>query len=273
MSEQPHFATFVLSTGRCGTQWLAEVLGEIYADRLRVGHEPLHDGYCARRMLGVGDPNALAEKRARPIQEHLDGVEKTLATRSYFETGHPVWSSLPYITRRLAGRVRIVHLTRHPVPTAYSWVTHGLYVPPMLPHLPAKEFLTPFDEGVRFPEYREVWATLTPWEKCLYYWAEVQAHGLACETVLNVPWLRISYEALFAGDGLRRLVDFLELPVRDGLAPARARPVDQHRFLLSQWAEPGVLKRHARFVEVAERLGYSWADFDEEALRQRYLGR
>ena len=273
MSERAPVATFVLSTGRCGTQWLADVFGDIYADRLRVEHEPLHDGYCPRRMLGAGDPLALGEKRARPILDHLAGVEKTLETRSYFETGHPVWSSLPYIARRFAGRVRIVHLTRHPVPTAYSWVTHGVYVPPMLQHLPMKEFLTPFDDGVRFPEYRKEWAGLTPWEKCLYYWAEVQAHGLACETALNVPWLRVSYESLFEGDGLGRLVDFLGLPARDGLAPARDRTVDQHRFLLSDWAEPGMLRRHARLVEVAERLGYSLGDLNEGALRQRYLGR
>jgi hypothetical protein len=31
---------------------------------------------------------------------------------------------------------------------------------------------------VLFPGYRELWRTLAPYEKALYYWAEVNAFGL-----------------------------------------------------------------------------------------------
>ena len=55
-----HQATFVLSTGRCGTQWLAEALGRVFEGRLRVEHEPLHLGYLPReRLAGATPPEAV----------------------------------------------------------------------------------------------------------------------------------------------------------------------------------------------------------------------
>jgi hypothetical protein len=42
-------ATFVLSTGRCGTQWLAKNLTDHYGDLLAVTHEPHQREYLPRR--------------------------------------------------------------------------------------------------------------------------------------------------------------------------------------------------------------------------------
>ena len=38
---KPPRATFFLSTGRCGTQWLAASLAEHYGDMATVDHEPM----------------------------------------------------------------------------------------------------------------------------------------------------------------------------------------------------------------------------------------
>lgn len=252
----PPQATFVLSTGRCGTQWLAHAFAGVYGDCLRVEHEPLHDRYFPRQMLGWGDFACLPAGQAEPILDHVSGIEKSLAVQPYFETGHPCWSSLPCLARRLAGRIRVVHLVRHPVPTAYSWISNGAYMPPILPHIPAKEFLSPFDRGVKFSEYRDHWHSLQPWEKCLYYWAEVNAFGLFQEQRLGVPWLRINYEHLFASGTLARLAGFIGLPHRPALAEAIGQRIDEHRFVTDQRIDPRQIRTHPRVIEVAERLGY-----------------
>jgi len=266
-------ATFVLSTGRCGTQWLAETIADAAGDRARVEHEPLHNDYAPRRMLGANDPAALEPRQARKVIAHAEAIERELAARDYLETGHPCWSSVPWLARRLAGRVRVVHLVRHPVPTACSWLSHGLFVPPMLPHLPAKEFIAPSDAGVSFPEYREAWPALSPFEKCLVYWAEVNAFGLRLERAGELPWLRVRYEDLFdpRRDALARVVKFLGLPDEAVARIDRGAQVDQHRFALGQWPEPERIARHPRIVAVAEELGYRAGEFAADQLAARFL--
>jgi len=250
------FATFVLSTGRCGTQWLAEELDRAYADVLRVEHEPLHAGYRPREMLGARALDRLPPEEAQPVRAHLDAIERELADRPYLECGHPCWSAIPCLAERFAGRCRVVHLTREPVATARSWLTMQAYQPPLAPHLQERVLLSPFDDGAAFPEYRPRWPTLSPFEKCLYYWAEVHAFGLAQETRLGVPWLRISSEDLFDGVALERLLAFLELPRRQPIFDARARRVDRYRFLSTSPADPAALASHPRILAVADRLGY-----------------
>jgi hypothetical protein len=267
-----HSATFFLSTGRCGTQWLAKALADAGGDGVRVEHEPLHNRYAPRRMLGAGDPAALDRKDSLAILGHVETIERELESRDYIETGHPCWSTIPYLARRLAGRVRVVHLVRHPVPTACSWLSHGLFVPPLLPHLSPKEFLTPLDPGVSFPEYGGMWAGLAPVEKCLFYWAEVNAFGLRIEDAGTIPWLRLRYEELFAPEvgGLTGLFRFLGLPEGDAGRIDRGRTVDEHRFLLPEWPEPERILRHPKVIAVANRLGYQAGRFEPEELRSRF---
>src|SRR4051795_10208585 len=138
-------ALFVLSTGRCGTQWLASLFERGGGDRADVRHEPLGSDYAARQMLAAGDPARLGSELAGPILAHIEEIERVLETSSYIECGHPAWSTVPYLIRRFPGRIRIVHLVRHPIPTAWSWVTQLAYCPPMAPHFPEKVLLSPFD--------------------------------------------------------------------------------------------------------------------------------
>lgn len=263
----------MLSTGRCGTQWLASAVAAVAGECMRVEHEPLHDRYAARRMLGVRNPAELGENTAAPILAHAAAIERELAQRGYFETGHPCWSSLPWLSRRLAGRLRIVHLVRHPVPTACSWLSHGAFVPPLLPHLRPKEFITPTDAGVSFPEYRDVWPELKPMEKALVYWAEVNAFALRQERELGVPWLRIHYEDMFdpASNALTQLVKFIGLPAGAEENIARGEHVDRYCYRLADWPEPERVVRHPRVVEIADRLGYHAAEFSPEALVARFF--
>ncbi|MBX7185192.1 MAG: sulfotransferase [Vicinamibacteria bacterium] len=265
-------ATFVLSTGRCGTQWLAATLKAACGDHLTVEHEPLHNGYRPRQMLGLKTPTDLDQESSRLILAHVERIEGTLEASSYMECGHPCWSSVPWLIERFSGRIRILHLVRHPVPTALSWLTHAAYEPPLLPHLKEKVLLSPFDDGVAFLEYRERWPSLTPFEKSLFYWAEVNALGLRLERMPEVPWLRLTFEELFLDTGIGRILEFLEMPARPRITGAGPEVIDQHHFkAVSALPDLGLLDRHPRVAQVAERLGYaaSWADV--EGLRRRYF--
>lgn len=258
---------FILSTGRCGTQWIARSLQRRYADLIEADHEPLHDAYEPRRMLNTSI--GAGENLPGPVALHLDRLARR--ERPYLECGHPCWSAIPYILRRFPERVRVIHLTRHPVPTCLSWLTHGAYQPPMLPHLDEKVLLAPTDPGVCFGDYRERWDELSPYEKCLYYWTEVNALGIATRAQAQAPWLLLKYEDLFLGDGLRDLLEFLELPARSPIFDDRSRPDDDHRFVTMPDHDWRSIVEHPRAIAIAGQLGYDAADVDEAALFRRYV--
>jgi hypothetical protein len=261
-------ALFVLSTGRCGTQWLAEVLAAALGDRATVVHEPLGNDYAARAMLGARVPEKLDPERRDAILDHVAMIEETLATREYVECGHPLWSSLPYLLGRFAGRVRVVHLVRHPVPTALSWLTHAAYTEPFAEHLPEKVLLSAFDDGVCLTSYRESWPSLTPYEKALFYWAEVNGFGIRLAARTDVPWLRARFEDLTSGVSLRPLLDFAGA----GGCPVLPRgTVDRFRYLTDAWADPHLIERHPAVIEIAESLGYDPLEFDTAKLHRRYV--
>jgi len=275
MSTGP-FAAFVLSTGRCGTQWLAEFLGDVYADRLHVEHEPLHDGYQAREALARhkhGD--GLVSVPPPVVVDHVRGIAARLDerpnSRSYVECGHPSWSTIPYLAERFDGRVRVIHLTRHPVPTCLSWLTQWAYITPLLPHMREKVLLSPFDVGTRFVEYRDAWESLSPFEKCLYYWSEVNAFALVQEQEMGVPWLRLQYEELFDGEGLTRLLEFLGLHIQPESVERMSTVVDKHRYSLGAQQDWRVIGNHPRAMTIAATLGYDMTAIDDDDLHRRYL--
>ena len=262
-------ATFFLSTGRCGTQWLVKQLSEIYGDLAAVTHEPLQLGYLPRALFAHKDPARL--ETADQVFAHVDRIERTLAAKHYIECGWQCYAMIPYFARRFAGRVRVVHLTRHPVPTASSMVTHRYYSdPPRKDRLTELLLLSPFDTGVRFAAYQERWAGMDEYEKCLYFWAEINAYALELESALGVPWLRLASEELFTPPGLDRLLDFFELPRRAEIAEALGQRVDRHRYKTVLKWDGARIAAHPDVMAVARALGYDPLTIDDEALGERY---
>ncbi|HEV7424964.1 MAG TPA: hypothetical protein VGQ46_01255 [Thermoanaerobaculia bacterium] len=266
-------ALFVLSTGRCGTQWLASLFERAGGDLADVRHEPLGSDYAARQMLAAGDPARLDSELAEPILAHIDEIERVLDTRSYIECGHPAWSTMPYLISRFPSRLRVVHLVRHPVPTAWSWVTQLAYCPPMAPHFPEKVLLSPFDEGPRLQSFRDRWQGMNAYEKALYYWAEVNAFALKIERETDVPWMRLRFEDLARQEEIERLIDFAGLDAATAFEASGIGVIDEYRAHAPFWCDSGLIRRHPEVVAVAEGFGYDPADFDDTKLRRRYYAR
>ena len=264
-------ATFILSTGRCGTQWLAHFFEVAAGDSFAVTHEPLESLYVPRRMLAAKSPSNLPPEDREPIEEHLASIENVLKKTSYIECGHPCWSSIPFLIDHLKQDVRIIHLVRHPVPTAWSWLTHRAYCPPLYPALPEKILLSPFDTGAHFPEYRGRWGTMSPYEKALYYWLEVNAFGLRLSEEARAKWLTVSFEELFARATQERLLEFVGAePGRADLASLGGQ-VDRLRAYSELAVDPFQIAAHAEILRLAERFGYDPLRFDAQALKHRYF--
>lgn len=224
-----NFVTFVVSSGRSGTQWLARNLDDTYADLITVTHEPIFDDYFPREFLVERDFEniALPSKVAR----HVDDIERIAQDRPYMECGWLSYGTIRYLAHRFRDCFRVVHLIRHPVTSASSMIRHKYYSPHRLEDsLNEKALLTPFDNGVLFPEYRDRWAAMGEYEKCLYFWAELHALGLNLKEELDVPWLRISFETLFTQAAMRKLLNFVALPERNAIFDALGRNEDKYRF-------------------------------------------
>jgi hypothetical protein len=61
------------------------------------------------------------------VTRHVARIRSELEHRPYFEAGWPAYAALPWLYEALDGRLRIVHLARHPVNTAFSMATHRIY--------------------------------------------------------------------------------------------------------------------------------------------------
>lgn len=263
-------ATFFLSTGRCGTQWLARNLRAVVGEAATIRHEPIYLDWWPRQLLGLGDPARLED--SAPLQRHLAYIDDTLRQRPYVECGWPCYGAVPYLLRRYAGRVRIVHLVRHPLSTAWSLTTHNWYsFPPRFKFIAERGELSPFDAGTRLTQYRQRWETLSAFDRCLYFWGEIHSLGLALEAESGVPWLRLRYEELFpGGEGLAPLTAFLGLGDAVLLRQRLEQREDRVSFQASGRPESGGLERHPELAALARRLGYDPAAAPEPDLAARY---
>jgi hypothetical protein len=261
-----------LSTGRCGTQWLTAALRELYP-AIVAAHEPIGPLYRPRRYFRrYRDPAAILE--VPEVAEHVLGIEG--AGRPYVETGWPLFPALPLLGHRLRERLRIVHLTRHPVPSALSHLAHQSYAgSPREDAYTRLATLAPWDPGVFAPEYRDCWEQLTAYEKCLFWWGEVHQFGLELPHRLpGIPFLRVKSEAMLAGEPatLAELLEFMQLPWDERWCELAGRVVDRWRHHTDAELDPLAIHRHRRAVDVAHALGYDMASLDVAALSERYRG-
>jgi hypothetical protein len=265
--------TVVLSTGRCGTQWLTTTLRELHGDRVRVEHEPIGPLYSPRRFFrAYAEPEAILE--VPEVRAHVDAVAGR--EQPYVETGWPLFAALPLLARTFGPQLRVIHLTRHPVPSALSHLAHSSYAgSPRDDAYTRLATLGPSDPRVFQPGYAEHWDELTPYEKCLFWVTEVGMFGLEFEQrFAQIPFLRISSERMLAGDPetLRALVDHLRLDWDERWIERTRTRVDRWNHRTEMDVDPLLIERHPAALATAERLGYSGTDVDIEGLRERYNG-
>lgn len=268
-----HALTLFVTTGRCGTQWLATNLARTYADVAVVEHEPIGPRYRCRDFFR--QPGAVSEMRRDPaIRRHLDDVAAILPTRAYVETGWPVFSAVPAFAERFGEALRLVHLTRHPVPTAISHMVHKTYWgSARVDGYTTLAALDPSCPGAIQSELRERWPVMSPFERTLFWWTEVQLHAEELrERYPAAPFHRVRAEDLFRREtgALEELVAFMGLPRRRALLDALPEPVDRWHHRTGEDFDWTLVRRYPRAVEAARRLGYDVDAVDQEGLERRY---
>jgi hypothetical protein len=261
-----------LSTGRCGTQWLAAGLRALHPE-LDVEHEPIGPLYKPRRYFrSYDDVEAILD--VPEVARHVARIAR--AERPYVETGWPLFPVLPLLAARFPARLRIVHLTRHPVPSALSHLAHSSYAgSPRADAYTRWATLGPGDAGVFGPHYAARWERLSPYEKCLFWWTEVHLYGLELpERLTAIPFLRAGAETLLAGERseLERLLGFIGVEWRDAWLAHAERVVDRWRHHTDLDVDPLAVLRHPDTVRAAAQLGYDAGQVDLDALEARYRG-
>lgn len=265
-----HDAIFVLSTGRCGTQWLHEAMETTYTDALTATHEPLLTAYRPRHFFRASRDNLNEIGSIPDVAAHVDSIRETLRDRPYLECGWPCFSALPWLYDALDGRMRVVHLTRHPVTTAFSMSTHNVYG---RDDWILDGALTPFDAGCLDEPLQSAWPQLSTYEKCLFWWTQIHRYGLDLHRARpEIPWHTISYEDMFSPQSmaLNELVTFCGLPSTPGLESKRGQKTDRFRFrtLPDDWRK---ILNYPETIAVTTELGYEPDDIDAHRLSQRYF--
>ena len=264
-----------VSTGRCGSQWLTAQLSALYPDELVVAHEPIGPHYRPRDFFRRYD--ALDDMGADVrIADHLRGVADIPPSKSYVETGWPVFAAVPLFVERFGDAVSLVHLTRHPVPTALSHMVHKLYAGSArdddYTRLAA---LDPWCAGAIHSQAAGAWRSFSPYERCLFWWTEVHTYAFELQRRYpSLPYLRVRAEDLL-GDrrALEELAAFLGVGWNEALARARDVRVDRWHHQTDEDYEWRAIERHPETVALAAALGYDVDDVDAEALDRRYRGR
>lgn len=257
-----NYACFVLSTGRCGTQWLTQYLNQLLGaqpQQYRVVHEPLNFQYNPLK----NSPETPLSSNQVELINHLEKIKNTLSKgANYIETGFPCWRHIAWFAQELAQPVKIVHLTRNPIDTARSWLKLNVYVPPILPHLPEKELFTPFAPYAKLPQFQTYWHELSPYEKCLYFWAEVHLQALAYKQDWHTAnWLHLGYESLFDAQTLNKLNRFLNIEgsgkhLMDTTARTLQQNIDNYGQLIQTHFDPNEIFQYPEIVALSKKLGY-----------------
>lgn len=262
-----------LSSGRCGTQWLTAGLRELYP-MIDAEHEPIGPLYRPRTYFRSYDnPEAILE--VPDVASHMRRIEQ--ASRPYVETGWPLFAALPAMAARLDERLRIVHLTRHPVPSALSHLAHNSYAgSPRDDAYTRLATLGPADPRVFQQGYAERWQSHTAYQKCLFWWTEV--HQFAIEFQHRpgaVPFLRIKSEQMLSGERapLQRLLDFMGLPWDERWLARVRQIVDRWHHHTDEDLDRLDIAPASLTAQVAHTLGYEMSGLDLQALRVRYHGR
>lgn len=261
-------AYFFLSTGRCGTQWMTDYLSKSLIGKARVWHEPLQSEYNSRHNITTTSIDNLPLE----VQSHLENIDKMLAYSSYFECGHPSWGCIPALINHFGKSIKIIQIVRHPIPTAMSWLTHSAYVPPLLPHLKEKVLIAPDDSGVNYPHIKDQWANMSPFDKCIYYWMEINTFGKVWQASQNVPWLTIKFEEMFSQDGLQELHDFIELEHNSMNPEFFNKSVDQFKYITNEEVNFDAVQHNSNLKALCDHYGYNITDIQLDELQQRYTG-
>lgn len=272
LDRELYHATVFLCTPRCGTQWIAKNLSEIYADEVVARHEPVKNDYYPKINLGRYD--LPAEPNENPLlNRHLDFIDDTIQSKNYIEVGWQSIAGVGELHKRFGEQMRLIHLYRNPANVAASMVTHNWYTGKIEDRFEKAE-LNPADNSALLKDYKNRWGDLTLYEKSLYYWTEVNLRALEIkQRYSGVPFYSLKFEDMFKESkeksrfALIELLAFMGLKYDEKMLKAIDIKHDKYQyksFVNINWKN---IYDHPQTMVLANKLGYT---FDEEINVSRY---
>jgi hypothetical protein len=262
---------FFISTGRCGTQFFAAKLTEHYKDLAVVEHEPFHLEYKPTYYFSAYHRNENVIL-SPAIQSHIDNIGETIANSHYIETGWPVYGLLPHMISCFKDRVKIVHLYRHPLPTAASLTTHNVYSRGEWSDVMS---ISPAQRGVVQGHLAgRTWDRMSEFEKCLFWWTEINHFAFHLhERFPSTPWLSLKFEDVFCGGDrseLVKLLDFLGLPERIEFANSIEEKTDRFSKKTSKDIDITSLTNYPMAKQIMAQLFYGFSKSVPQDINSRY---
>lgn len=255
--------TIVANAGRSGSTFLWQLLQANKAAN-SVFHEDIPVQVSLPRRFNRAYSR---EDRARvlasgELKAYLDRWKGLLEHGDLIETGWTACHLLPVFQDRL----QVVILHRDPWSVALSRANMGNYHD-MTWYDDCHE-VSPYDPNNIASDYADLWPSMNHAEKCLFWWFVVYKEiDEFIRNVDGVPSIEISAQALFQGNGVSYLSNFLGKPLDK--EPNKGRNSVQ-RFMLETFPisdEHLAFSRHSRVNAFArERFGY---EFDMTKLEQQ----
>jgi hypothetical protein len=207
-----------LSTPRCGTQWLAQTIRDLHGDAVVAEHEPLENQYLLRKFFRRFE-SIDEQLNVEAIRDHIARINDITRSKIYIEVGYQACAAIPLFIREFQERIRIIHLYRNPVLTAYSMVTLGYYKfrSPEDEQQNVLSMLDPRQDHVAFRDYAAKWQNMSPFARSLYFWLEINQYAQELrQRYSGIPFLAVRSEDMFASaDHLAAVLRWIGLPEDD----------------------------------------------------------
>jgi tetratricopeptide (TPR) repeat protein len=206
------------------------------------------------------------------INKHLSNITNIIKNKIYIETGWPCYPAIPLFYKIFKKNLKVVHLIRHPVNVACSIMTHGYYQKRNDDYVKYAQ-LDPFMSGIIYTEYRNLWNSMSPYEKCLFWWTEINRYALELQEKLSdIPFLQVRFEDLVGQSTktLEELITFLCLPLRQNLYATNDTKIDYYRFntnIRIKWRQ---IFKHQHTLLLAEKFDYIFEDITDKQISDRY---
>jgi len=209
---------FVLSTGRVGTQTLADLAR--LSPNLLAYHEPSPYLYGLSKQAYLYSGNDVADQvlveALRCAREEQWSYSKSCA-KGYIETS-PQTTFLAPMIMRILPKAKFIHLTRHPKMVIRSGMNRGWYAG----HISDATRIEPSVDAINSSVINsgaissDAWLSYTPLQKNIWLWAETNRWILDfCATLPESQTLTLRAESLFAGeaDFIQQFYAFINAPI------------------------------------------------------------
>jgi hypothetical protein len=264
-----------ITTGRCGTTFLQRTLSQKFAGP----HDFVTHEYLRQNITKVGPYHRVFNERSLELaQSYQIGDFLRICAENankgvVADTGWTMRSLIPLLAHQFPDRLRVLHIHRHPIQVAASFAVMGSYSVNQ-----SKNWaLDPFDKSAAYPEFQGRWKKMTPFEKCLYMWLEINSAAFEFVRlnpyipVMQVPSIRLFSDKVF----LSEIAEFCGFQTNKNRTSQKSsvkknklmqmsletRPID------SEWS---AYLHHPEVIKLGESLGYDMTKDNVARMIEKY---